>query len=217
MFCQNCGVEMQDEWEFCPKCGGTRLKELPQAADDPNGQEGEPDSCTESVAELKPWSTVEYGSPWRRAGAEFVDLMLVGLLLQGFPFFAQLKGVALVGLIELVSIPYRVFAESSKYQATVGQMVVRFDSGRSAVPTGIYPQCIVQRRSEGNSFPIPRSVAIHGFQAQGHCGSCRFKRGHQNVAVICHSTGRLHDKANWKGEEEGGTEEGSGMVRAEGG
>jgi uncharacterized RDD family membrane protein YckC len=54
-----------------------------------------------------------------------VDLMLVALPLQAaLPWVRQLQGLALVWLIEVVSIPYRVVAESSKYQATVGKWLL---------------------------------------------------------------------------------------------
>lgn len=48
--------------------------------------------------------------------------MLVGLLLQAaLPWARQLHGLALVWLIEVVSIPYRAVTESSPCQATLGK------------------------------------------------------------------------------------------------
>lgn len=121
MSCQQCGVSMQGDWEFCPKCGSAQSKGTSEQSDNTNVVQGEVVSTAQSSTELKPWSTVEYGSPWRRACAEFVDLMLIGVLLQAVPVVREFHGLALMWLIEVTSIPYRVLAESSTYQATVGK------------------------------------------------------------------------------------------------
>jgi uncharacterized RDD family membrane protein YckC len=124
-FCQECGERLQDGWQFCPKCGRSQMEQEAQEPCEAAVTASEADLTAPVNTDLKPWSTVEYGSPWRRACAEFLDLMLVGLLLgMALPWLGRLQGWSPLWLLEAVSIPYRAVAESSKYQATVGKWLL---------------------------------------------------------------------------------------------
>jgi len=129
MYCQKCGAQNDDQAAFCDKCG-TTLQRASLAT-------------TTSAAALP--AAVQYAGFWRRFAASIIDGLimapinfLVQLPLGISPFSAGLEPDAttddLIRYLTRVGIAgaltfvlawlYYAFMESSKYQATLGKLVL---------------------------------------------------------------------------------------------
>jgi uncharacterized RDD family membrane protein YckC len=131
MYCQKCGAQNDDQAAFCDKCG-TTLQRPPLGAG------------TGTAAPAYPVAT-EYAGFWRRFAASIIDGLimapinfLVQLPLGISPFSSGLQPdatiddlisylirVGIAGAVTFVlTWLYYAFMESSKYQATLGKMVL---------------------------------------------------------------------------------------------
>jgi uncharacterized RDD family membrane protein YckC len=129
MYCQKCGAQNDDQAAFCDKCGATLQRPL---------------SATAGTAPGYP-TAVQYAGFWRRFAASIIDGLimapinfLVQLPLGISPFSAGLEPDATiddlityltrVGIASAVTFVlawlYYAFMESSKYQGTLGKIVL---------------------------------------------------------------------------------------------
>ena len=151
MYCQKCGAQNDDQAAFCDKCGTTLQKASP--------------ATTTSAAALP--AAVQYAGFWRRFAAYIIDGLimapinfLVQLPLGISPFSAGLEPAAttddLIRYLTRVGIAsaltfvlawlYYAFMESSKYQATLGKLVL------GIVATDMNGQRISFGRATGRYF-----------------------------------------------------------------
>ena len=153
MYCQKCGAQTDDQAAFCDKCG-TTLQRPPLAAG------------TGTAAPAYPVAT-EHAGFWRRFAASIIDGLimapinfLIQLPLGISPFSAGLEPdattddfiryltrVGIAGAVTAVlAWLYYAFMESSKYQATLGKIVL------GIVVTDMNGQRISFGRANGRYF-----------------------------------------------------------------
>jgi uncharacterized RDD family membrane protein YckC len=151
MYCDKCGAQVDDQAAFCDKCGATLQK---------------PQTGTGAIAPGTP-AAAEYAGFWKRFAAAIIDGLVmtpVNILMQlpfGIsPFSAGLEADATtddlisyftrVGIASALTIVvawlYYAFMESSKYQATLGKMVL------GIVVTDMNGQRISFGRATGRHF-----------------------------------------------------------------
>lgn len=135
MYCQKCGAQNDDQAAFCDKCGTALQKPL---------------SGTASAASVYP-ATAQYAGFWRRFAAALIDGLIMSAV--QWVLQLVLTGVGVINIDEfmkdfeanpdtvdwgpllamfwilgavmfVVQILYFAIMESSKYQATLGKMVL---------------------------------------------------------------------------------------------
>lgn len=131
MRCPTCGEEVREGWQFCPRCWQSQTEQDKPRSGATDVTEGGPEAEVRVTPDFKPWSTVEHGSLWRRACAELVDVMfamfLLGALIPAVREALEDRQVhwfVLLWGVEILFIPYRVVAEWSKWQATLGKWLL---------------------------------------------------------------------------------------------
>jgi len=128
MLCPIRGEDVREGWRFCPQCGKSQTGGDNRASGVTGGAEGSPEAALGVTPDFKPWRCVECGSAFRRACAELVDPTLVLVLLATLmPAVREAlgtlqgRGLAWFWVLEIVSIPYRIVADWSQWQATDGK------------------------------------------------------------------------------------------------
>jgi uncharacterized RDD family membrane protein YckC len=114
MFCSKCGVENNDQANFCKSCGTAMRQKITE----------QPIQSVASQSESQHSSEVQYASFWRRGAAAIFDWQMVGAMSVGVSRFLSTKSnnTQLIGSIVFLLLVGTYFALlESRDSATIGK------------------------------------------------------------------------------------------------